>query len=59
MSGDEILLGDFDPEWMSDGGGITGGNDDFDMDEGGRQWDTTCYSQQNQAPEDFIGGACP
>jgi len=60
MTDDEgLMLGDVDPEWMTDGGGVSGEQSDPDFDEGGRQWDTTCYSQQNQSPEDFIGGGCP
>ncbi len=61
--------GDFNPSWMEDGGGLSGGSEtDFGLDNdqsyisprgtvvSAPAWDTTTTSNQNQSPKDGTGG---
>lgn len=52
--GEGVNLGDYEPSWMTDGGGISGEQNQPDLDDY-TPWDTTAWSRDNQQ-DDFTGG---
>jgi hypothetical protein len=54
MNGDDdgVLLGQVDPSWMTDGGGISGEQSDPDFSDD-TQWPTEAWSRMNDERDDL------